>query len=234
MLRHYKDGRPVSVDDGEVDNGNRVGCENNAHSECKGTSFVLQGENFSTLNKAPGRKLKLALRDGRGLSLEHADFDVTDGQRSYDIRMTAAAKAIEVEFKFNGELVVTAGHHSLGLALRGERKVGSRQQFSDKLGDHQWQFNEDDGTISPRGARHLVIGWCGHAQLVRRTDAAQLTFIRPGRGHSDRVSFLSSALVLCTSSSSVSAMSPSFRSAVVSPATMVAMMQVRKKIGVKF
>jgi hypothetical protein len=71
-----------------------------------------------------------------------------------------------------------------------------------------------------------VIGWRGHAQLVRRIDPAQLQFIRPGRGHSDRVSFLSDALMRCTSSSSISAMSRSFRSAVVSPVTFVAMMKV--------
>jgi len=195
VLRHYKDGRGVAIHGGEVDDGENVGCENAVHHECKGISYILEGENFSTLNTKPGRKLRLALRDGRGLALEHADVDASEGHRAYHIRMTSAAKAIEVEFKSNGEIVVTAGHHHLGFTLdlwEGTRKLGNRQYFSDWHGDDQWQLNADDGTISPRGARHLVLGWREHAQLVKRGDAAQLQFIRPGNeGRDDKGSFLS-------------------------------------------
>ena len=38
---------------------------------CRGTAWVFEGDNFTTSSKRPGRKLKLALRDGRGLALEH-------------------------------------------------------------------------------------------------------------------------------------------------------------------
>ena len=69
MLRHYKDGRDVNIHQRKVDDGENVGCENAVHSACKGGSYILEGENFSTLNTKPGRKLRLALRDGRGLAL---------------------------------------------------------------------------------------------------------------------------------------------------------------------
>ena len=219
MLHHFKDGRAVSIDDGDVDEGDRVGCENNAHAHCKGTSFVLQGENFSTLSKIKGSKIMLALRDGRGLAIEHADFDDAPDQRR-SIRMTSGAKAIEVEFKSNGEAVAN------GLRLHGERNIGKLQYFSGKHGEGQWQFNVNDGTISPRGAHHLVLGWRGNAQLVKRGDAAQLQFIRPGCCHSDKVSFLSEALHALLLPP-LSVMSPSLRSAVLSPATFVAMMKAQ-------
>ena len=42
VLRHFKDGRAVDVHDWQVtNNGNNVGCENSAHGENKGTSFVF-------------------------------------------------------------------------------------------------------------------------------------------------------------------------------------------------
>ena len=227
MLRHYKDGRGVDIHGWQVDDGENVGCENSVCHECKGISYILEGENFSTLNTKPGRKLRLALRDGRGLALEHADVDASEGHRAYHIRMTSAAKAIEVEFKSNGEIVVTAGHHHLGFTLdlwEGTRKLGNRQHFSDWHGHHQWQLNADDGTISPRGARHLVLGWVEHAQLVKRGDAAQLQFITRG-GTKEKVSFLSeqsNALV-----DMLSVKTPALRAAVASPATFTAMLSAR-------
>lgn len=201
-----------------------MGLSSPPYANCRGQAFILEGQNFTTLNTKPGKKIKLALCDGRGLALEHAfshrhgvgptptvpagggGFDATGVHFAYTIRMTSAVNAAEVEFKTNGEVVVTASHyhHHLGLTLDnwdGIRKVGNRQHFSDWHGlgptpttpagggPGQWQFNEDDGTISPSGARHLVLGWYGHAQLVKRDDSAQLRFIRPGCTK-DKVSFL--------------------------------------------
>ena len=51
---------------------------------------------------------------------------------------------------------VVAGHHLVGYELDNwgmSERVGNRQHFSNWT-DHQWQLNED-GTLSPKGARHL-------------------------------------------------------------------------------
>ena len=167
---------------------------------CKGNAWIFDGDNFTTSSKRPGRKLKLALRDGRGLALEHeattmGDYkyaqvlDLLNCPKSYEIRMTSAAKASEIEFTSNGEAVLTAGDHQdhLGLKLTTFdtrfpvnhdffRSLGNPLRFTD-FPTYQWQLNEDDGTISPRGARHVVLGWRGHLQLVKRGSAAQLQFV---------------------------------------------------------
>ena len=62
-------------------------------------------------------RLKLALRDGRGLALEHSDVDATHGKRAFMIRMTTAAEAITVEINSMGAVVVVGGHHTLGYSL---------------------------------------------------------------------------------------------------------------------
>ena len=143
---------------------------------CRGTAWVFEGDNFTTSSKRPGRKLKLALRDGCGLALEHeaasmSDYNLNllDCPKSYEIRMTSASKASEIEFTSNGEAVLTAGGHQdhLGLKLTimtgpithdMVRQNGSLLRFT-TVPTYQWQLNEDDGTMSPRGACYLVLGW---------------------------------------------------------------------------
>ena len=55
--------------------------------------------------------------------------------------------------------------------------------------NRSFQFNRDDGTISPKGARHLVLGWKKfgmwgtYAGLVDRDDAARLQFVQHGRDY---------------------------------------------------
>ena len=83
-------------------------------------------------------RLKLALRDGRGLALEHSNVDafhptVVDGRRAFHIRMGTAHEAIEVEFRANGNVGVVSGHHTLGYCLDnwyGRTGEGNRQHFS--------------------------------------------------------------------------------------------------------
>ena len=40
----------------------------------------------------------------------------------------------------------------------------------------------DDGTLSPKGARHVVLGWGAHSELVGRDDGRRLQFVLDGGG----------------------------------------------------
>ena len=138
-------------------------------------------------------RLKLALRDGRGLALEHSSVDAThptvvDGRRAFHIRMGTAHEAIEVEFRANGNVGVVSGHHTLGYCLDnwyGRTDEGNQQHVSTWYRTHgthdalRFTFNNDDGTVSPLNARHMVLGWGAHSLLVRRGDHRQMQFAVP-------------------------------------------------------
>ena len=121
---------------------------------------------------ATTNRLKLVLRAGGGLALEAGDVDATYGRRAFHIRRTPHAhEAIEVEFRANGNVAVASGHHTLGHCLdnwHGRNTVGNRQHFSTWYRTHgghaalRFRFNNDDATISPVEAPHLVLG-CGDA-----------------------------------------------------------------------
>ena len=101
-----------------------------------------------------GNRFRLALRDGRGLALEHSDIDATHGKRAFMIRMSSAADAITVEINSVGAVVVVGGHHTLGYSLDnwyGKKEAGNRQHFStweQRFPAKQWQLNLYVGSIS--------------------------------------------------------------------------------------
>ena len=41
VLRHFKDGRAVDIHGWNLKPDNNVGCENSAHSDCRGCSYVF-------------------------------------------------------------------------------------------------------------------------------------------------------------------------------------------------
>ena len=118
---------------------------------------VAQGLPVAPVPAAPEprrttNRLKLALRDGRGLALQQHDIDATHGRRAFHICMGAAHSAIEVEFRANGNVSVVSGHHTLGFCLDnwyGRHDVGNRQHFSTWYRTHgshaalRFVFNND-------------------------------------------------------------------------------------------
>jgi len=134
-------------------------------------------------------RLKLVLQDGRGIALESRTVDATHGRRAHFMRMTSAAEAIEVEFDSRGCVKVAAGHHVVGQHCldnwHGRAAAGNRQHFSTWAQTHathpsqQWTLNMADGTISPKNAPQLCLGWRNHSQLVTRSDPNALRFQLP-------------------------------------------------------
>ena len=134
-------------------------------------------------------RLKLVLQDGRGIALEPGTVDATHGRRAHFMRLVSAAEAIEVEFDDRGCVKVVAGHPLLGQHFldnwRGRPAAGNRQHFSTWGQTHwahasqQWELNLTDGTISPKNAPQLCLGWRDHSLLVPRTDSLALRFQLP-------------------------------------------------------
>ena len=198
VVRHYKDGRAITSV-----SGSSVECLGSVHFPSAFNSFFLQGDDFTTLRRNPDRAMhKLALRDGRGLALlsDMSPGDNADDQdHMFYLQMTSAGKAITVQFGADGEVVaaVCLRYRLTNLDVD-DYGVGNRVCFSRPRSpgsNQQWALNEHDGTISPRGSRHLVLGWCSlaphAAQLVKRGDPAQLQFLcKPD----DKVVFLGEQL----------------------------------------
>lgn len=141
------------------------------------------------------RRIKLVIGEmpahlaGQGLKLEDHEVDATHTHRAFHIKLGSKDEAIEVAFAPDGGCVVVWGHHTLGFMLDnwyGKCDVGTNCHFSNWSVDsaHCWQLNENDMTISPRGQRHVVLGWgsqCVHsafARLVGQHDPQRLCFRR--------------------------------------------------------
>ena len=134
--------------------------------------------------------MKLVIQDpphlrGSGLKLEASDVDATYTHRAFHLRIGSASEAIEVAFAAAGGCVCVWGHHTLGYTLDnwyGKHDIGTRVHMSNWIGEDAlvWQFNEDDCTISPRGSRHVVLGWGddnywgANARLVSKMDPKRL------------------------------------------------------------
>eukprot|EP00746_Dinoflagellata_sp_MGD_P131793 gnl/MRDRNA2_/MRDRNA2_65542_c0_seq2.p1 gnl/MRDRNA2_/MRDRNA2_65542_c0~~gnl/MRDRNA2_/MRDRNA2_65542_c0_seq2.p1 ORF type:complete len:390 (+),score=39.52 gnl/MRDRNA2_/MRDRNA2_65542_c0_seq2:25-1170(+) len=126
---------------------------------------------------------------GQGLKLEDHEVDATNSHRAFHIRLGTKDQAIEVALAPDGGCVVVWGHHTLGFMLdnwHGKCDIGTNCHFSNWSVDsaHCWQLNENDMTISPRGKRHVVLGWgsrCVHgafARLVGQHDPERICFRR--------------------------------------------------------
>jgi hypothetical protein len=142
------------------------------------------------------RRVKLAISGpehlrGRGLHLG-GHVDATHNHHAFHLCLGGAGTAIEVAFADAGGCVCVWGHHTLGYTLDnwdGKHACGTRVHMSNWTGEKvlAWQFNEDDWTISPRGSRHVVLGWGddsksgAQARLVSSTDPCRLRFDRNNR-----------------------------------------------------
>ena len=63
-------------------------------------------------------RVKLALRDGRGITLENDHHDALMGHLGFHIQMGSAKNAIEVEWTADDAIKVVGGHHTLGCKSR--------------------------------------------------------------------------------------------------------------------
>ena len=138
-------------------------------------------------------RFKLKTDNGMGLALVNSDHDALLFQRGYHIQLSTPANAIEVETDAVGHITLVGGHHKLKHPIHGafclhvpwsKPTIGTRLEFNTHKHEPARQFTvNDDGTISPKGARQVVVGWHQkkqQAQLVGRNDAARLQFLTPG------------------------------------------------------